>query len=860
MHQSKLFLFLIINSLFLSACDFQQQIDGLQNQINDLNGGRIASIDLQIENIESSIKDMDRLDKELKTLIQQFSEKVAELEHSDESQAAEIMTVKASLVQLEQTLGNRIDELKFYVVEELLKERDWTTATFSTLEQYQKTCDELAAVKQGLVDMKDSLPQSVSAAVSESENSMKSWVNDQLTAYCTIADVDAKLKRLESSVERGDVALEEKFQALKSELETTRDNIRVAYEKAIKDAIADSEGVLTAKISVEIRKATETMQSRVDALWEKISDMESRIKSLENRLDELEAIISGISSLTYVPSYSDGRSIMWSGRNMDGAVIGDRDTLSFEVSPSGTVAQLLSSTDVEFDAQAVYNTVVKSSVEMVELPVVEKFGSGDILTVVVSGENMRGSFFSGDEGASCRVRIKTGDVEKISGYVQMRPSAINYKAYFSSSSISLYVGGSVMPEITVYPSPAPLTFTSSDTDVFTVDGEGTLAGMAEGVALLTMTTISGFSQTMTVNVIPMDLSSNGTANCYIVPFAGHFSFKATVKGNNSSCPLDGTPTRAKVLWESYGTDMRPKVGSLISQVLFKDGKVVFKTPEVLKNGNAVIAVQDTEGRILWSWHIWICKDYCPGDTDQVYYNDAGTFMDRNLGATCAAPGDVGALGLLYQWGRKDPFLGSSSIDRNVVAESTGTWPEPIPYDDTYHTISYVEEDPATFLCSVEYPMTFIESMDFEGYWFYDPFGVRYSLWGRNRSHGKTIYDPCPAGYRVPNGYAWNKALGKNVFISRDIWDETAHGIDFAKSEYSLGSSDSIWYPAAGCLRGNSGMRVDDKLKYGSYWSSTAYTNCAAYYFSFDNESNVKAMNEYGGQAFARSVRCQRMEN
>ena len=292
MHQLKLFLFLIINSLFLSACDFQQQIDGLQNQINDLNSGRIASIDLQIENIESSIKDMDRLDKERKTLIQQFSEKVAELEHSDESQAAEIITVKASLEQLEQTLGNRIDELKFYVVEELLKERDWTTATFSTLEQYQKTCDELAAVKQGLADMKDSLPQSVSAAVSESENSIKSWVNDQLTAYCTIADVDAKLKRLESSVECGDVALEEKFQALKSELETTKDNIRVAYEKAIKDAIADSDGVLTAKISAEIRKATETMQTRIDALWEKILETRYPLEALRMALSTIDIDIS----------------------------------------------------------------------------------------------------------------------------------------------------------------------------------------------------------------------------------------------------------------------------------------------------------------------------------------------------------------------------------------------------------------------------------------------------------------------------------------------------------------------------------------------------------------------------------------
>ena len=47
-------------------------------------------------------------------------------------------------------------------------------------------------------------------------------------------------------------------------------------------------------------------------------------------------------------------------------------------------------------------------------------------------------------------------------------------------------------------------------------------------------------------------------------------------------------------------------------------------------------------------------------------------MDRNLGATSAALGDVGALGLLYQWGRKDPFLGSLSITESEVAASTGT--------------------------------------------------------------------------------------------------------------------------------------------------------------------------------------------
>jgi len=35
-------------------------------------------------------------------------------------------------------------------------------------------------------------------------------------------------------------------------------------------------------------------------------------------------------------------------------------------------------------------------------------------------------------------------------------------------------------------------------------------------------------------------------------------------------------------------------------------------------------------------------------------------MDRNLGAATVTTNTVSTLGLLYQWGRKDPFPGSSS--------------------------------------------------------------------------------------------------------------------------------------------------------------------------------------------------------
>lgn len=71
-------------------------------------------------------------------------------------------------------------------------------------------------------------------------------------------------------------------------------------------------------------------------------------------------------------------------------------------------------------------------------------------------------------------------------------------------------------------------------------------------------------------------------------------------------------------------------------------------------------------------HIWLVKDYEPEATLATYYlsgKDEQTvkFMDRNLGATCVK-GDitdttdiVSTFGMLYQWGRKDPFTGTKAV-------------------------------------------------------------------------------------------------------------------------------------------------------------------------------------------------------
>ena len=148
----------------------------------------------------------------------------------------------------------------------------------------------------------------------------------------------------------------------------------------------------------------------------------------------------------------------------------------------------------------------------------------------------------------------------------------------------------------------------------------------------------------------------------------------------------------EVLWESFGTSTAPVVGDLISSVKY-NGVMVIDVTVPFKEGNAVIAAKDADGNILWSWHIWLTDQ----PQAQVYNNDAGTMMDRNLGATSATPSDVGALGLLYQWGRKDPFLGSSSISDEIEAKSTIAWPSAVESDSSHGTIDYATANPTTFI-------------------------------------------------------------------------------------------------------------------------------------------------------------------
>ena len=332
------------------------------------------------------------------------------------------------------------------------------------------------------------------------------------------------------------------------------------------------------------------------------------------------------------------------------------------------------------------------------------------------------------------------------------------------------------------------------------------------------------------------ISESGTANCYIVSTTGKFTFPM-VKGNSTESV--GEVSSMEILWKSFGTDVVPESGDLITEVYCKGDLAYFVTGTEFKKGNALIAAKDKDGKILWSWHIWMTDK----PEDQVYKNNAGTMMDRNLGATSVTPGKVEAIGLLYQWGRKDPFLGSSSIKECIMAKSTlDQWPSSVD-PATGGTIEYVIANPTTFVKNeTPYTSDWLSSADG-------------NLWKKE----KTIYDPCPPGYRVPDGGTdgiWYKAFGGTDLFYK-TFDSKTIGANFGSSGFGtikLTEEENCWYPACGIHSG-----TQDKLMANGFngsWSNTASLGILSYSLQFSNKTKIYTDQEIG-RSDALSVRCQK---
>lgn len=242
-------------------------------------------------------------------------------------------------------------------------------------------------------------------------------------------------------------------------------------------------------------------------------------------------------------------------------------------------------------------------------------------------------------------------------------------------------------------------------------------------------------------------------------------------------------------------------------------------------GNAVVAIR-FGGKILWSWHIWVA-DFTPTGS-------IGTSMDRNLGAITNTAGANTTKGMFYQWGRKDPFPGSTSINANTETPlynaSGNTTISKIATPNTtaqFHNIGNAVANPATF---------YQGRSNNDDDWFSSANNTHNNaLWGSGGA--KTVYDPCPVGWRVPELSVWS---GFNNTSFK--WNNNNKGSTIG----------GIFYPGAGCRIANG--NIDDVGGHGYYWSATIDTaqNERIQDLYFANNS-VSTGSNLRGRAY--SVRC-----
>lgn len=180
--------------------------------------------------------------------------------------------------------------------------------------------------------------------------------------------------------------------------------------------------------------------------------------------------------------------------------------------------------------------------------------------------------------------------------------------------------------------------------------------------------------------------------------------------------------------------------NVISDIELIEGEgcryVQFKLRNVSKNGaNAIIGIRGKDEDIIWSWHIWIF----PEQLEDIHVvNNSGEFdvLNYNLGTKFDGSKEQ-VICNYYQWGRKDPFMRDAFWNRNMTT---------VLYDESGNIIEFrTNSRPLeTYFHYIIYPNVMWDSV-----------GTYMQKCTNYWNSNKTIYDPCPIGYRVPTKGFYN---------------------------------------------------------------------------------------------------------
>ncbi|MDR1551986.1 MAG: hypothetical protein LBS69_00795 [Prevotellaceae bacterium] len=390
-----------------------------------------------------------------------------------------------------------------------------------------------------------------------------------------------------------------------------------------------------------------------------------------------------------------------------------------------------------------------------------------------------------------------------------------------------------------------------------------------------------------------DLSENGTSNCYIVTKSGNYSFAANIIGNGNVGIIDEdafhtddsriSPASVKILWQDYYNNGAGLIDSVALDAA--KNKVVFRTSETFATGNAVIAVCDNNENILWTWHIWMPEVAITALNSTMGYE----VMNLNLGALTDEAANAKSYGMLYQWGRKDPFPAAATLtgttatagaplydmNGNAVTIQNSSWT-----DLTNNNLVYSIQNPTVCLSNwaqISTSKDWLEASKSTDALWGNPTGNEKDIDGNYTNKGtKSCYDPCPVGWRVPPADVFKNFITPNpynmAFAVSDfnVVDIDSNGVlDINDYNYGwtfkLSENASSYFPAAARFDGRYAMLMGSVSGvWGSYWSNAPYnstngTSLTPLSFQTKNYNGTDGIATMilfnGSRADAYSVRC-----
>lgn len=398
----------------LVSCDTEGGLGSLRDRVDALEKANIPTMVEQVTAMQTSMSTLLTTQSTLLEYIRDVQNRVDKLGEGVTPDLEEVYAQLEKLGSNYDSFSNSLKTVQDYI-DNNAAGKDWVSSTFATLETYNALQETLSKVKNDvekisgtLKDLDSTIADKVKEAVSQSESSIKNWVNEKLQGYYTIAEIDAKLDALKSSTgDNGSSTAD--VEELSQMIQKAKEDITKAYKEAIEEAINTNNGVIDGKIDDKLSKAKEEIDST-------ISEIKLQIKGIEDRLAEAEgkikSLLSRIQSVTVIPEYNDGSV----------GITSSTKDIRFEVYPLEAAEALAEAGSSLLSVNAVYTkTKAVEAGDFVTLAVTGCSYEEGVFSVSVNGYKLDDAFYEGTLGASARLLVSFAGTTVSSSYFQLTP-------------------------------------------------------------------------------------------------------------------------------------------------------------------------------------------------------------------------------------------------------------------------------------------------------------------------------------------------------------------------------------------------------------------------------------------------------